>query len=262
MTTFPIGVRTRSLRSPLRQAIGAAAELGADGVEIDARNEIRVGDFSQTALRQFRKLLDDLGLRVAALEFPTRRGLGDPEDLDRRLGALRDAMGLAYKLGARVVVHHAVDLPDADGAGPGWATLRESLAALAEYGDHVGATLAIASSAPPEEQAKLLDGLPEGSLAVALNPAGLVGAGESSVEAAALLGARVRYVRAADAVREIAGGGGRVVEAPLGRGSADFPAVLGTLEEHGYRGWVTAERNDGSDPRGDLANAVAFLRAI
>ena len=239
--------------------------MGADGVEIDVRHELRIADFSQTALRQFRKLLDDLGLRVAAVAFPTRRSLGDSEELERRLLAIREAMDFAYKIGAGIVLHHAERLPIFSEEGeddPATQTLLESLTLLAEHGDRVGARLAISSGADPQTQSQLFGRLPEGTIGAALHPAALVTAGADVAEAARWLGDRVLYVHAVDAVREFAGGSGNAVEVELGRGGADLPGVLGTLEEHGYRGWVTAQRTAGSDPAGDLANAVAYLRAI
>lgn len=268
MTTFPIGIQTRSFRLPLRQSLRQASQMGADGVEIDVRHELQIADFSQTALRQFRKLLEDSGLRVAAVAFPTRRGLGDTEGLERRLLAIREAMSFAYKIGARIVLHHAERLPalaeeEEGGDDPGAQTLLESLTLLAEHGDRVGARFAISSGADPQVQSQLFEHLPEGIIGAALHPASLITAGADPVEAASLLGERVLYVHAVDAVREFAGGGsGQAVEVELGRGAADLPSVLGTLEEHGYRGWVTAQRHAGSDPVGDLANAVAYLRAI
>ena len=60
VTNVRIGIQTRSLRQPLRQALVTAARLGADGVEIDARNEVVPAEMSATGMRQFRKLLDDL----------------------------------------------------------------------------------------------------------------------------------------------------------------------------------------------------------
>ena len=267
MTTSPIGIPTRSLRLPLRQALAVASKIGADGVEIDVRHELRIADFSQTALRQFRKLLNDLGLRVAAVAFPTRRGLGDPNDLERRLLAIREAMAFAYKIGAGIVLHHAEQLPTfsekgGDEEDPATQTLIESLTLLAEHGDRVGARIAIASGADPQTQTDFFARLPEGTIGAALHPASLIMADANPTEAARLLGDRVLYVHAVDAVREFAGGSGNATEVELGRGAADMPSVLGTLEEHGYRGWVTAQRNAGNDPSGDLANAIAYLRAI
>ena len=48
VTNLKIGIQTRSLRQPFKQAIRTAARLGADGVEIDARNELRPGELSGT----------------------------------------------------------------------------------------------------------------------------------------------------------------------------------------------------------------------
>jgi hypothetical protein len=48
--------------------------LKAEVIEIDARNEIRPVDVAGTAMRQLRKLLDDLNLKVGAVRFATHRG--------------------------------------------------------------------------------------------------------------------------------------------------------------------------------------------
>jgi sugar phosphate isomerase/epimerase len=48
----------------------------------------------------------------------------------------------------------------------------------------------------------------------------------------------------------------------LGRGTADFPTLLGLLEEHAYRDWLTIERRHSSQPAEDIANAVQYLRSL
>ena len=48
----------------------------------------------------------------------------------------------------------------------------------------------------------------------------------------------------------------------LGRGTADFPELLGQLSAFDYHGWVTIERHDAADPVADIENAVAYLRAL
>src|ERR1700752_4203259 len=105
VTSVKIGIQTRSLRQPLRQALGTAARLGADGVEIDARSELVPSQMSATGLRQFRKLLEDLNLQVSAVAFPTRRGYDEPDDLERRVLATQATMRFAYDLGCNVVVN-------------------------------------------------------------------------------------------------------------------------------------------------------------
>src|SRR5690606_458782 len=93
-----IGIQTRSLRQPLRQALHTASMLGADGVEIDVRSELPVGQLSTTGLRDFHKLLGDLNLRVCAAAFPTRRGYDVADDLERRVAATQAAMRFARDL--------------------------------------------------------------------------------------------------------------------------------------------------------------------
>ncbi|MGL4511767.1 MAG: sugar phosphate isomerase/epimerase family protein [Lacipirellulaceae bacterium] len=265
MPEIPIAVQTRSLRLPLREALATAARLGASGVEIDARNELRVADFSQTALRQLRKLLDDLGLRVASVAFPTRRTLADTEDLERRVLAIREAMTFAYKIGARVLAHPMPDLPPLDSeAEPSGAskTFVESLSLLADHGDRAGARVALASGADPAAQRALLDSLPDGTVGVALHPGALVGRGHDPAAAAGLLGDRVLLAYAADATCEGGAAALRGVETQLGRGDVDLPAVAARLEEHGYRGWFVAERREGPSPAEDLGDSVAYLNAL
>src|SRR6478735_10282914 len=96
--TVKIGIQTRSLRQPLRQALVTASRLGADGVEIDARSELRPGELSATGLREFHKLLSDLTLRVSAVAFPTRRGYDAAEDLEPRVLATHEALRFAAAL--------------------------------------------------------------------------------------------------------------------------------------------------------------------
>lgn len=256
MATLPIGIQTRSLRRPLRRAMTLAAELGADGVEIDARNEVAIPDFTQTALRQFGRLLEDLRMGVHAIAFPTRRGLDDPEDLERRLLAIREAMTFAYKIGARVVIGRGGAIRT-DQPNP---VLLESLRVLGAHGERVGARYALLSDAGPEAQRSLVNDVGEGLVGVALHPGKLIAAGHSPTDAAIALGPSVLHVHAADAVREA--GGDRAAEVVLGRGEADLPEVLAVLEQHNYQGAVTIERRDGDDPATDVANAVAYLRAL
>ena len=43
---------------------------------------------------------------------------------------------------------------------------------------------------------------------------------------------------------------------------ADFPELLGALEEHQYRGYFTIERENASNPVYEIGEAVKFLRAV
>ncbi|HOB20232.1 MAG TPA: sugar phosphate isomerase/epimerase, partial [Candidatus Atribacteria bacterium] len=51
-------------------------------------------------------------------------------------------------------------------------------------------------------------------------------------------------------------------ETPLGQGSVDFPNYLKALEEVGYKGFLTIEREVGPDPEKDIRLAVDFLKDL
>ena len=51
-------------------------------------------------------------------------------------------------------------------------------------------------------------------------------------------------------------------EEPLGEGSVNFAAYLAALEEIGYRGFLTIEREAGDTPAKDIAIAADYLRRV
>jgi sugar phosphate isomerase/epimerase len=257
--TLKIGIQTRSLRQPLRRALQTAAQLGVDGVEIDARNELPPGELSQTGLRQFHKLLSDMNLGVSAVSFLTRRGYDEREDLERRMMATQAAMKFAHTLGASVVINRIGRVPG-DEHDPRFTGLVEVLTGLGIYGDRVGARLAAQTgSESGTDLARLLASLPEQTVGVDLHPSGLIHHGHNPAEAIAVLGSNILHVHACDAVRDL--GRGQVIDVELGRGAADVPELLGQLEECNYRGWITIECTT-TDPVSEAENAVAFLRSF
>jgi sugar phosphate isomerase/epimerase len=260
VTNLKIGIQMRSLRQPLRRALETAARLGADGVEINARAELPPAELSQTGLRQLRKLLDDYRLRVSAIAFPTRRGFDVGEDLERRVTATQAAMRMAYDLGGEIVVLRAGRAP-ADENDPGHVRLVESLTALGMFGDRVGVRLAmIPCGEAPSDLSRLISRLPDGLVGVDFHPVAILQAGHLPSAALSELGRYVLHVHASDAVPE--GGPGRVTEVDLGRGMADIPALVAQLTaQFDYRGWITIERRDATDPIASIGDAVSYLRS-
>ena len=260
MLEIKIGIQTASLRQPFKQALLTASRLGADAVEIDGRNDLKPADMTRTAARQVRKMLDDLNLRVCAVGFRTRRGYDTLEDLDRRLEATRQAMKLAFDLGAPVVINSIGSIPE-DPESHAWGLLLDTLSELGRYGQHIGATLAAETGAESGgDLLRLINALPLGAIGVNFDPGNLVINNHSPTEAIQLLAPHVLHVHAKDGVRDLAQGRG--LEVPLGRGSVDFPEILGTLEEQQYRGYFTIERATAREPEFEIAQAVKYLRAI
>jgi sugar phosphate isomerase/epimerase len=204
-------------------------------------------------------MLDDLNLRVGSLTFPTRRGYADPTDLDRRMEATVAAMKLASQLKARILVCDLGRIPEA--GSPAMENLSEVVMALGGHGNRLGVQIAAQTRFDSFDQvAEFLTALPEGSLFLDLHPAKLMAEGHSPSEFVSALGRYVAHLHAADGVRDFATG--QNLEVELGRGSADFPSLLGQLEEFEYRGWVTVERQQSSKTTDDVANAVKYLRAM
>jgi len=51
-------------------------------------------------------------------------------------------------------------------------------------------------------------------------------------------------------------------EVPLGTGHVDFPKYLAALEDIGYKGFLTIEREVGDNPAHDIEEAVKFLNKV
>ncbi|MBX3411642.1 MAG: sugar phosphate isomerase/epimerase [Pirellulales bacterium] len=260
MAELKIGIQLRSLRLPFRKALQTAQRLGASAVEIDARGDLRPQELSETGLRELRKMLTDLELRVAAVGYRTRRGYHVLDELDARVAGTKAAMKFAHDLGAPVVVNQVGPVGE-DLATDEMRLLKDVLIELGRYGDHVGAYLAAETGTESGTRlGQFIDTLPAGTLAVNLDPGNLIVNGFSPLEAAEVLGPHVRHVHAKDGVRDL--GQGRGIEVPLGRGSVDFPAIIGALEQHAYRGYYTIERERAENPELELASAVRYLRNL
>ncbi len=225
MLSLKIGVQLASLKMPFQRALPCVAEMGATAVEINVRGDTKPRDISRTGLRQIRKRLDDYGLKVCAVGFRTRRGYDVMEDLQPRIDATKDALRFAYDLGCSVVVNQVGQIPSPDKDAQSWATLTDSLEEIGRFSQRAGAWLAMETGTESGPQmAQLLEALPEGSVMVNLDPGNLIVNGFSPLEAVQALGRQIVHVHAKDAVRDLAQGRG--LEVPLGRGSADFPAIL------------------------------------
>jgi sugar phosphate isomerase/epimerase len=272
-----IAVQTKCLAQPLKQALHTAGQVQADGVQIDLRQELRPAELSDTALRQVRKILDDLNLRVGTTAFPTRRGFANADDLDRRIEAAVEAMRASSRLNARVILLSMGPLPDPESSATSEpfrvarpesskgaasrATLVEALTALATQANRHGVQLALqCPTAHPADLKALIEELPEGLVGADLSPADLILNAQDPRDYAETLGPDVLHVFANDAVRGLGGAAGNDVE--LGRGTADFPELLGLLEEHNYRGWITVERRNSRRPAEDIASTIQFLRSL
>jgi L-ribulose-5-phosphate 3-epimerase len=255
-----LGVRLASLDLPLRPALEEARRLGLAGVEIEAAGDLAPNSLSDTGRRQLRHLLRSHGLDLTAVNCPLRRGLDSPENLEARLEHIQKVMTLSYELGSGIVIVQAGRIPDKDD-DPRTPLLVESLAALGRHGDRVGARLALETGQEPGDLlARFLGRFDTGGLGVNFDPANLLMNGFNVYESARALAGRVVHSHAKDA--RAAGASRAAQEAPLGHGDIDWLFLLGVYEEIGYQGWLTIEREGGTNRRADVAAGVRFLRRL
>jgi sugar phosphate isomerase/epimerase len=255
-----LGIRLESLGMSVRKGLTEAERLGVTGVQVDAFGDLAPDRLTATGRREFRHILRGHGLELSALGCPLRHGFDTPDNLQPRIDHVRKVMLLAFDLGARVVVVEAGRIPD-EPHDPRTALLTESLLALGQHGDRVGVVLALETGAEPGTTlSQFLDRVDTGGLGVNCDPANLLMNGFDPLAELTALSGRIVHVHAKDARR---GGASRSAqEVPLGHGDIDWLQVVGTLSAQEYRGYLTVERESGTDRTADVAAGVALLRRL
>jgi sugar phosphate isomerase/epimerase len=260
MSRLQIGVRLESLNLPLRRALTEVGRMGATGVQIDAVGDLSPNRLTQTGRRELRHLLRAHNLELTAVGCPLRRGLDEAQDLEPRLEHVRKVLSLSFDLGPRVAIVNAGAVPEQPD-DPRGRLLAESLLALGRHGDRVGAVLALETGLESGAAlAAFLDRFDTGGLGVNLDPANLLVHGFDVVESLRALHRRIVHTHAKDARRSTPSRAAQ--EVPLGHGDIDWLQFLGVLEEIGYRGWLTVERESGENRLAEVAAGVAFLRRL
>lgn len=259
MPGIKVGVQLSSFGQPFKKALLTAASLKVDSIEIDARTELRPSEVSGTALRQIRKMLSDLNMRIVAVRFQTRRGYDCPDELDRRVAATKDVMKMAGELGARVVVNQIGRIPESF-EDASHEMLRSVLSDLGRFAQHHGAFLGCETGSEPLAHVlKLIEALPEGSLGVTLNPGNLIANGYDLNDLRSI-SQHVLLVHAKDAIQDRAKGRG--MDVPLGRGLAEFPEIAAILEERRFSGAFVIDREASKTSFAEVELAVQFLRNL
>lgn len=254
-----LSLRTDVVPGNFTSALRLAADIGAGGVQLDARNHFRPSELSDTAVRQLRKMLDDLNLRVTSLRFPTRGGYDQSDRLEARIDATKAAMRLARRLDCSIVINSLGSIPDPETQVDAYEQLTQVVDDLGRFGTHVGAFLAAETDGQsPAMLRDLLETSESGYVAVAINPGRLIINRHAVDEAVKLLGERTMTVAAVDGVIDLSAGRG--LEVPLGQGIADFAELVGSLEHHQFAGDLVVGRPGTSID--EIYDAAEFLRNV
>lgn len=278
MYDFSIGVMLESFRQPTPVALKKAREIGAKGIQMYAVDgEHAPEQLTGEKRRQLLDMVKSEGLVFSALCGDLGKGFHNaelnPELIERSMRIL----DLAKDLETDIVTTHIGVVP-ADPSHERYKIMQEACFKLAEYADSLDAHFAIETG--PEESATLkqfLDGLHSTGVAVNLDPANLIMVtGDDPVQAVHNLKDYIVHTHAKDGVRnyyrdpeEVYGlveaemlASPSFAELPLGQGGVDFKNYLKALDEIGYHGFLTIEREVGDDPEKDIRLAVDFLNGL
>lgn len=277
-----IGVIADSFGKDLRSNLQIAKAIGAEGVQLWAtQGELDPAVITVEARIELKAYLAELGLELSALcaDFG---GLGfkNPADNGWKIAKSKLALDLALDLGCSIVTTHIGIVPE-DNSDPEYAIMQAACNELAAYASSLGGYFAIETGPEPASRLKtFLDSLDSKGVAVNFDPANMVMVtGDDPVEGVYTLqdyivhthvkdGVRLREVDPRDVygvldheqIAVMGEGGAGFHEVPPGEGAVDFEAYFAALQDIGYTGFLTVEREVGDRPEADIVNAVSFIQ--
>jgi len=278
MYQFPIGVMVNSFRLPFRQAVEKAVEVGAKGIQMyTVSGEMAPENLTPQKRREVLDIIRSNGLVVSALCGDFGQGFGDSEKNPELIERSKRVLDLAKDLETDVVTTHIGVVPE-DKNVERYKIMQEACFTLSRYADQNNAHFAIETGPERAEVLRaFLDSLGSRGVAVNLDPANLVMVtGDDPVKAVYTLKDYIVHTHAKDGIKlldkspEIIYGlveeeiqmGEAFREVPLGTGGVDFPKYLAALDDIGYKGYLTIEREVGENPAADIRTAVEFLEKI
>lgn len=279
MYQFPIGAMVDSFRQPTRDAIKTAAALGVQGLQMYATTgENAPENLTGQKRRDLLHYVKDHGLRFSAICGDLGKAFIYPERNIMLIDASKRIMDLAKELETDVVTTHIGVIP-ADKTCDRYKIMQAAAYELAQYADAMQAHFAIETG--PEIAVTLkafLDDLGSRGVAVNMDPANFVMVTKDDpVQAVYTLKDYIVHTHAKDGVNlkpcdpekiyaEMDHGAWdsepAFKEVPLGQGAVDFPKYLKALEDVGYRGFLTIEREVGENPEADILTAYNFLKKV
>ena len=281
MYPFSIGVLLDSFRTDWREALKLAEKTGVSGIQVYATSgEFAPRKYVESPSPGVPRRCKSHGLTISALCGDLGQGFAHAEKNPALIEKSCRILELAKELETDVVTTHVGVVP-ADSSCERYHIMQDACGKLAEYADSLGAHFAIETG--PEIAVTLkafLDGLHSTGVAVNLDPANFVMVtGDDPVQAVYTLKDYIVHTHAKDGVK-LLNGDPMVIygeaasiedtireakyfeEVPLGEGSVDFPAYLKALDDIGYKGFLTIEREAGADPCADILKAADFLRGL
>lgn len=276
MSRFPIGVIVDSFKCDIKTAVVKAANIGATGIQVYCvSGETAPENMDSSKRKEFLDLVKSNGLKISAL----CGDLGDNGFIYKEKNAFRierskRILDLAKDLETDVVTTHIGVVPS-DKNHDRYKVMQEACYKLSQYASSLDAHFAVETG--PETAStlkKFLDTLDSKGVAVNLDPANLkMVTGDDPVQAVYTLKDYIVHTHAKDGrqiyykdpeivygvIKEEKKTEKSYIELPLGQGDVDFDNYLKALDDIGYNGFLTIEREVGENPEADIKLAFEFL---
>lgn len=278
-----IGVLVDSFGLPINAGLKKASAMGIQGVQIYAvSGEMAPENLSREKIAAKRSLVKSLGLEISAVCGDLGgHGFTVAQDNPSKIERSKRIVDLTLELGSRIVTTHIGVVPE-DENSDRYKILQDACNELAIYAHANEAFFAIETG--PETAPvlrKFLDSLDTAGVGVNLDPANFVMVtGQDPVAAVYELKDYIVHTHAKDGIMLrktdpkmiydyfAEGGIGDLrlddffKEVPLGEGSVQFREYVRALDEIGFSGYLTIERETGEDPARDILMAVDYLKDI
>jgi len=285
--TNKIGVIVDSFQVGVRNGLLKAKEVGADGVQIYAVNgEMDPANLSAAARKELKDYIASLGLEISALCGDLGgHGFQDKHANEAKIEKSKRILDLALDLGTNIVTTHIGLVPD-DNNSEVYHSMHAACEDLGQYASSLGAYFAIETG--PETASHLksfLDTFSTKGVSVNFDPANMVMVtGDDPVQGVYTLRDYIVHTHVKDGIRhravdprEVYGSlgfepmdHGKIAqmvtsgeifeEVPLGEGRVHFDNYFAALQEIGYKGYLTIEREVGVQPEVDIRKAVEFIK--
>lgn len=284
-----IGVIVDSFGVGVKEGLRKAKEAGAEGVQIYAvSGDMDPAVLTGTARKELRTYIEGLGLEISALCGDLAgHGFQDAAANPAKIEKSKRILDLAVELGTNIVTTHIGIVPD-DSSSPIYAAMQQACDELGVYAKSLNAYFAIETGPEPAAHLKsFLDTLSTNGVSVNFDPANMVMVtGDDPVQGVKTLRDYIVHTHVKDGIRhrlvdprnvygylgyeamdhqkiaDMATSGADFEEVPLGQGGVDFPAYFAALQEIGYTGYLTIEREVGDRPEEDIRQAVQFVRSF
>jgi len=262
-----IGVLLESFNIDLKESVKKAASLGAEGIQAYAVDgELAPENMTDAKIKEWLDYVKSNGMVFSAIcgdlsSHPKSIGHGF-ENAENNIFAVEKSkriLDLAKKLECDVVTTHIGTIPAEENETR--EIMRKACRELAVYADSIGSSFAVETG--PESAALLgefLNSLGAKGVRVNYDPANLIMVvDDDPVKGVYTLKDYIVHTHAKDGI-QVSKNPLEWEELPLGKGGVKWPEYLKALNEIGFNGFLTIERECGDTPEEDIKLAVSFLK--